>query len=69
MCYEGKLFGVTTQNSTGESNVIDVPVINRAYPFNINNDGKLDFISLREEMGSFEDPKPTTKVFYTIISK
>lgn len=52
-----------------DPNIVDVPVLDRAYPVNINNDGKIDFISLKEEKGSFEDPKPTTKVFYTIISK
>jgi hypothetical protein len=52
-----------------DPNIIDVPVLDRAYPVNINNDGKVDFISLKEEMGNYENPKPTTKVFYTIISK
>jgi len=43
------------------------PSIKRAFPININNDGKLDFISIQREVGEF--PKITTNVFYSIISK
>jgi hypothetical protein len=43
------------------------PTIKRAFPININNDGKLDFISIQREVGEF--PKITTNVFYSIISK
>ena len=46
------------------------PIIKRALPVNINNDGKLDFISILREIGNDQIiPNITTDVFYSIISK
>jgi hypothetical protein len=46
------------------------PIIKRALPVNINNDGKLDFISIVREVGSDQIiPNITTDVFYSIISR
>ena len=46
------------------------PTIKRAFPININNDGKLDFISIEREVGNDQNfPNITTNVFYSIISK
>jgi len=42
--------------------------VDRAYPVNINNDDKIDFISHKKVKGS-NIPEPTKHVFYSIISK
>ena len=52
-----------------DPNVTDVFTLDHAFPVNINDDGKIDFISYDVNIGNFEDPPPIKNVFYTIISK
>ena len=63
---------------TGYSNLVGygqfddftVKSVKRGLPININNDGKLDFISILREVGNDQNfPNITTNVFYSIISK
>jgi len=74
---ENKIPHVYRYQFEGYENFLNVPFVTendpaklgRAYPVNINNDGKMDFISWEEEVGNNENPRPQHKVFYTIISK
>ena len=57
------------QNFINDPNLTDVFTLDRAWPVNINNDGKIDFIATDLEVGSDDRFKKQTLVFYSIISK
>jgi hypothetical protein len=44
-------------------------LVDQAFPININNDSKIDFISLKSVKQNDASPSPSKHVFYSIISK
>ena len=57
------------QSSINNPNLTDVFTLDRAWPVNINNDGKIDFIATDLEAYGADRLKKQTLVFYSIISK
>jgi len=52
-----------------DPNITDKFTLDHAFPVNINNDGKIDFIAYDRNIGNEESPPPVINVFYTITSK